>query len=82
LAPGPNSISGAAQDNSATESSPSLATYTQAGVTGVTTANLAAINSALNSASVGAPEVDTESEVQALVERLPTATRLLWVREV
>jgi hypothetical protein len=67
LAPVAKPLWGAAMDNSATESSPSLATYTEAGVTGVTTANLAAINSALNSASVGAPEVDTAAEVQSLV---------------
>jgi hypothetical protein len=67
LAANTNTLTGAAQDNSATETNPSLATFTQAGVTGVTTANLAAINNALNSASVDAAAVDTTAEVQALV---------------
>ncbi|WP_416546172.1 hypothetical protein ACHEXK_11130 [Limnohabitans sp. DCL3] len=67
LAPVAQTLGGAAMNNSATESSPSLATYTGAGITGVTSVNLAAINSALNSANVGAPEVDSAAEVQALV---------------
>ena len=60
-------ISTAAQNNSATGTAPSLSVYTDAGVTGVTSGNLAAINSALDSAAVNGTAADTTGEVQAIV---------------
>ena len=61
-------ISAAAEADSATASSPALTDYTAAGVTGVTAANLGAINSALDTAAVNGVAVDTTAEVQALVD--------------
>ena len=62
-----STISAAAQDNNATATTPTEATYATAGVTGVTSGNLAAINNALNSAAVTGTSVDTPAEIQALV---------------
>jgi len=62
-----SAISNAAQNNSASATSPSVATYANAGVTGVTSGNLAAVNDALNSASVVGTSVDTTAEIQTLV---------------
>ncbi|MGB1237342.1 MAG: Ig-like domain-containing protein [Pseudomonadales bacterium] len=61
-------IQNAAENNSATPSTPSLGHYTDAGVNGVNTANLAAINSLLNTVAVDGVAVDTTAEVQALVD--------------
>jgi len=63
-----NAISQAAENNTATEVSPDLATYNKAGVTGVTPDNLASINSALDSALVNGAAVDTLPEIQAVVD--------------
>ena len=62
-----SAIRDAAQNNNATDTTPSLATYLAAGVTGVTTGNLAAINSALDSALVDGGKADTAGEIQAIV---------------
>ena len=67
-----SAISNAAQNNSATVTSPSVATYANAGVTGVTSGNLAAVNDALNSASVVGTSVDTTAEIQTLVNSYAT----------
>ena len=53
-------------ENNATGSL-STSQFTQAGVTGVTASNLAAINSALDSTSVTGTQVDTTSKIQDLV---------------
>jgi hypothetical protein len=63
-----SAIADAAQSNSATETRPSALDYAKAGVTGVEAANLAALNSALNSAAVDGGAVDTAGEIQALVD--------------
>jgi Ca2+-binding RTX toxin-like protein len=60
-------IRDAAENNTATDTTPSLLTYVAAGVTGVTAGNLAAINSALKSASVTGSQADTAVNVQAIV---------------
>ncbi|WP_396189466.1 beta strand repeat-containing protein, partial [Flavobacterium sp.] len=62
-----DAISAAAEGNSATTTSPSAQQYADAGVSGVTSANLAAINDALNSAPVNGAAADTAAEVQAIV---------------
>lgn len=62
-----NAIRDAAQNNSATDSSPGIATYVTAGATGVTAVNLAAINSALNSTPVTGAKADTTDKVQSIV---------------
>ena len=62
-----SAISAAAQGNSATDTEPSTGTYATAGVTEVTTENLASINSALNSAGVIGTSADTTADVQAIV---------------
>jgi hypothetical protein len=64
-------ISGYAEKNSATETTPALSAYTAAGVTGVSdgsTGNLASVNSALNTASVNGAAVDTAAKIQAVVD--------------
>ncbi|NRA20824.1 MAG: hypothetical protein HRU05_10135, partial [Oceanospirillaceae bacterium] len=61
-------ISDAAQNDSATLTSPDLATYISAGISGISNGNLAAINSALNSASITGTDVDTVAEIQAIVD--------------
>jgi len=60
-------ISGAAENNSATDSSPAASDYATAGVTGVTTNNLASINSVLNTGVNGAA-IDSAAEVQTIVD--------------
>ena len=60
-------IRDAAQNNSATDTTPRLMTYVTAGVTGVTAGNLVAINSALESLAIDGAKADTAGEVQAIV---------------
>jgi hypothetical protein len=60
-------IHDAAQNDSATGTNPSVTTYVTAGVTGVTAGNLAALNSALNTASIDGSKTDTAAKVQAIV---------------
>lgn len=60
-------ISGFAEDNGAVNPAPSLADFSNAGVTGVDATNLAAINSALASGAIVGSGTDTTTEVQALV---------------
>ena len=71
-----SAISAAAEGNTATASTPSAQTYADAGVTGVTADNLAAINSALSSgtpgdaanvAGISGGEANTAAELQAIV---------------
>ena len=62
-----------AQDNTgglagATGAAPATGDYTKAGVTGVTTGNVAAINDALASAAVDGKAADTPAEIQAIVD--------------
>ncbi len=59
-------IKDAAGENNAADSV-SVSTFAQAGVTGVTNDNLAAINSALDSASVTSTQVNSTSKIQDLV---------------
>jgi uncharacterized membrane-anchored protein len=59
-------IKDAAQADSA-GTTPALADFAAAGVTGVTADNLAAVSSALNSAGVNGAAADTTAEVQAIV---------------
>jgi hypothetical protein len=65
-------IRDAAQNNTAISSSLAASVYSAAGVTGVTTANLAAINSALDSTAVTGVQADTRQEVQAIVDAYNT----------
>ena len=67
LTAGITAIIEAAANNSATATNPSLAIYQNVGITDVTTNNLVAINSALNSPAVTGDKVDTVVEIQALV---------------
>ena len=67
-----DTIEDAAQNNTATNTTPSIDDYTDAGVSGVSSANLAALNSALNSAAVNGAAVDSSAEVQSLVESYET----------
>jgi hypothetical protein len=60
-------ISGAAENDTATSSIPAESDYAAAGVTGVTTNNLASINSVLNTGVNGAA-TDSTAEVQAIVD--------------
>ena len=53
-----------AEDN--TQTAPTLAQYISAGITGVTAANLGAVNSALDANSING--VDTKAELQAIVD--------------
>jgi hypothetical protein len=63
-----NAIRDAAQNNDASSSSIGTDVYRAAGVSGVTTANLSAMNSALNSLAVTGTEADTTPEVQGIVD--------------
>lgn len=65
-------IRDAAQGNTATDAKPSQATYVIAGVKDVTAGNLAAINSALDSAPVTGVLADTTAKVQAIVDAYKT----------
>lgn len=69
-------ISGAAQANSADANTTSVAVFEKAGVVGVTTNNLSAINSALNTTDVTATQTDTTPEVQDLVNAYITVLAL------
>ncbi len=60
-------IQTAAEANNANDASLPLSTYASAGVTGVTSTNLAAINSVLNSTAIQGSQADTLAEVQAIV---------------
>jgi hypothetical protein len=62
-----NIIRDAAQNNTANDTTPGLSIYAAAGVTGVTAADLASINSALDSAAVTGAQADTTAEVQDIV---------------
>jgi hypothetical protein len=63
-----NTISAAAQADNATATTPAATVYADAGVTGVTAGNLAAINSALDSAAVNGIAADTTAKVQGIVD--------------
>ena len=60
-------ISNAAQANTANDTSPAASVYAAAGVTGVSAANLASVNSALNSAAIDGAAANNPSELQAIV---------------
>jgi hypothetical protein len=62
-----NAIRDAAQNNNATDTTPAISVYVAAGVTGVTAAGLAAVNSALDSLPVTGAQADTTAEVQGIV---------------
>ncbi|MCP3674131.1 MAG: hypothetical protein GY829_06630, partial [Gammaproteobacteria bacterium] len=66
-------ISAYAADNTAT--TPTLADYAVAGVTGVTTDNLAAVNAAIDAAT-GA-DADTVGEIQGIVDGVTDAISLI-----
>lgn len=59
-------IQAATQDNTATQLTPSQ--YTNAGVTGVNTDNVSAINSALNTGELTRTQVDTVAKIQTIVD--------------
>ena len=61
-----DAIQKATQDNSAAQLTPSQ--YTDAGVTGVTSDNVAAINSALNTGELTKTQVDTTAKIQTIVD--------------
>jgi uncharacterized protein YdbL (DUF1318 family) len=63
-----NAISAAAEGNTAGSSALAASVYANAEVTGVTSTNLTAINSALDSAPVNGIAADTTPEVQAIVD--------------
>ena len=67
-----NAISDAAEANDATATVPPVATYTAAGVTGVTSSNLAAINSALDSAAVTGAATHSTAKIQTVVDAYQT----------
>jgi hypothetical protein len=61
-------IRAAAESNNAQDDTIGLTVYSDAGVTGVTSANLSAVNSAINSTFVNGARADTTAEVQAIVD--------------
>jgi VCBS repeat-containing protein len=61
-------IKDAAQANNATDANVAASVFANAGVTGVDATNVAAIQSALNSAAVNGLAADTKEEVQAIVD--------------
>jgi hypothetical protein len=61
-------ISAYAESNKATETTPAVSDYTAAGVTGVTSANLASINSALDSQEVNGAATTTAAQIQLVVD--------------
>ncbi|MEI7786618.1 MAG: hypothetical protein WCK08_19695, partial [Betaproteobacteria bacterium] len=63
-----SAISAAAQSNNATELIPSAADYVNAGVSGVDAANLAAINSALDTDKIDGAATNTPAGIQAVVD--------------
>jgi hypothetical protein len=62
------SISAAAQANNAAGTTPSLTTYADAGVRGVTANNLALVNNLLNASAISGASVDTVGELQAVID--------------
>ncbi|WP_396434554.1 hypothetical protein, partial [Limnohabitans sp.] len=68
LDPAFDAVRNAAQDNNATTQTPSVQDYAKTGVTGVTQANLASLNSALNTELVTGNRVNSQEELQALVD--------------
>ena len=64
-----------AEDSTEPSLAPSLETYTTAGVTGVTAANLAAVNTAVAAADRG--DADTLAEVQAIAAAYDVDGRLI-----
>jgi hypothetical protein len=60
-------ISAAAEHNTAAISGLSASLFSAAGVTGVSAANIASVNSALDSATVNGAAANTKAEVQAIV---------------
>lgn len=54
--------------NAPTAATPTVADYVDAGISGVTAANLAAVNAAVSALS--GPDVDTTAELQAIVHRV------------
>ena len=54
--------------NTPTAAAPTTTDYTDAGVTGVTAGNLAAVNAAVS--ALAGPDVDTAAELQAIVNRV------------
>ncbi|WP_019429307.1 hypothetical protein, partial [Limnohabitans sp. Rim47] len=63
-----NDIRDAAQNNTATDNSPSVTLYDLVGVIGVNADNVAAINSALNTTSIDGSKADTPAKVQTIVD--------------
>jgi hypothetical protein len=63
-----STLQGTAQANNATPTTPDATVYTKAGISGVDSTNLAAINSALNSTSVDGTAANTVAKVQAVVD--------------
>ena len=63
-------IQAATQDNTAAQLTPTQ--YSDAGVTGVTSDNVAAINSALNTGELSKTQVDTTAKVQTIVDAYNT----------
>jgi VCBS repeat-containing protein len=63
-----SAIAAAAQANDATDTNVAASVFATAGVTGVDSSNVAAIQSALNSAAVIGTSADTKEEVQAIVD--------------
>ena len=61
-------IKAAADANNASGSSPSAQTYTDAGISGVSSSNLAAINSVLNTTAVTGNQAGTAVDVQRIVD--------------
>lgn len=67
-----NTISSAAQNHSATSTTPSANTYRDAGVTGVTSSNVGAISSSLNSALMTGAQANTAAKIQLIVDAYNT----------
>ncbi|MBU3647571.1 MAG: hypothetical protein FGM56_05785, partial [Limnohabitans sp.] len=63
-----NIISAAAQADNANATTPSVETYTAAGVTGVTASNVAALNSILNDVDITGAKTDTTAKIQSIVD--------------
>ncbi|NQZ30324.1 MAG: hypothetical protein HRU06_03575, partial [Oceanospirillaceae bacterium] len=61
-------IQNAAQTDSASDSSPAVSVYLNAAISGVNSANLAAINSVLNSVAITGSSVDSSLKLQTMVD--------------
>ncbi len=61
-----STLRAAAQDNSATASSPALSVYQNAGVVGVNASNQALIHDAINLATVGAAQFGSLAQIEAM----------------